>query len=766
MDQERQSMKRSIKDKIQKMNIYLGISIILLLGIFTLISVMNIRKNASDNLRILNEDATKDATSALDVQMQESLKGMAENRSALANAAIETMYHQTRQVALAAVDIYSNTERYTKNREISELPVDAFDFSCNLPEDIYGKYSIHLRAPREVMAEDSIKEEGGVVISARLDESKLNTEMRRDLYLAELLDSAIGSIRNFDNGDGTYEGIGASYFCIQSSGIDVLADTKTQKMIEYDARNSTWYTEAAKLGPDEVYWTNPVPDASGRGLSLICSMPVYVDGKLMGVAGSGGGIENIQELVQSTRIGSDGYAFLVNIGNPNGMTVLVNANTDKNSEINRYTKDLLKTDNQELQSVLQKIKAGESGLDCINIDNRLTYVSYSPLEITKWSIVVALPVDDDTIAGPIKELQGNIEGNTGETLGNINRRIIQIIVTFILFVAVVAAAVTLFSRSFAKRLTEPIQSLTEGAKRVSGGDLDVKLSVETGDELEILGDAFNHMTVSLVEYIDNLSRMTAEKERIGAELDVATRIQADMLPSIFPPFPDRNEFDLYASMNPAKEVGGDFYDFFMVDEKHLALVIADVSGKGVPAALFMMISKTLIKNEAQQGSSPKDVLESVNKQLCETNKEDMFVTVWLGILDVETGNMVCSNAGHEYPAIRRKGGSFELFQDKHGFVVGGMDMVRYKEYEITMEPGDIIFVYTDGVPEATDAKEELFGTERMLAALNKSKTESCEKILHNVKEEADAFVGEAPQFDDLTMLAMVYYGKEGAGKTV
>lgn len=307
-----------------------------------------------------------------------------------------------------------------------------------------------------------------------------------------------------------------------------------------------------------------------------------------------------------------------------------------------------------------------------------------------------------------------------------------------------------------KTVTNPIGRLAQFTQNITktsefhGKSIDIN----TGDEIEDLGNSFNYMLDELDRYVNNLQKVTAEKERIGAELDVAAKIQADMLPCIFPAFPDRHEFDIFASMTPAKEVGGDFYDFFLVDDDRLAVVMADVSGKGVPAALFMMISKTLIKSAAQIGLSPKAVLEKVNNQLCENNEAEMFVTVWLGILEISTGKMVCANAGHEYPAIRRRDGSFELFKDRHGFVLAGMENVRYKEYEITLGAGDCIFVYTDGVPEATNAGNELFGTDRMLAALNKVENADCEELLQTVHNEIDLFAQNVPQFDDITMLCL------------
>ena len=252
-----------------------------------------------------------------------------------------------------------------------------------------------------------------------------------------------------------------------------------------------------------------------------------------------------------------------------------------------------------------------------------------------------------------------------------------------------------------------------------------------------------------------------EKERIATELALATRIQANYLPKVFPPFPDRNEFDLFASMTPAKEVGGDLYDFFLIDEDHLCLVIGDVSGKGVPASLFMMVAATLIHHVAMHEISPAKILTEVNAEICTRNPEEMFVTVWLGVLEISTGVLTAASAGHEYPAIKWPDGSFELLKDRHGFVLGGMEGARYREYTLQLESGSKIFVYTDGVPEATDAAKEMFGTGRMITALNMASDSGTQDILRIVREQVDAFVGEAEQFDDLTMLCLEYRGKSG-----
>lgn len=285
------------------------------------------------------------------------------------------------------------------------------------------------------------------------------------------------------------------------------------------------------------------------------------------------------------------------------------------------------------------------------------------------------------------------------------------------------------------------------------------LTIKSGDEIENLFHSIQFMEKEIQDYIVNLSKVTAEKERIGTELSIANQIQANMLPSIFPAFPERDEFDIYATMNPAKEVGGDFYDFFMLDDRHLAIVIADVSGKGVPAALFMVIGKTLIKDHTQSGCDLGEVFTKVNNLLCESNSEGLFITAFEGILDLATGDFVFVNAGHEIPYIFRKGKLYEPYKTNPGFVLAGMENMNYTVGSFKLEVGDKLFQYTDGVTEATSVREELYGRERLQSALNKNTDKSPTEILAIVKEDIDKFVGEAPQFDDITMLCLEYKKK-------
>ena len=283
-------------------------------------------------------------------------------------------------------------------------------------------------------------------------------------------------------------------------------------------------------------------------------------------------------------------------------------------------------------------------------------------------------------------------------------------------------------------------------------------NVHPRNEIGTLSEDVVDLTKEMDLYLEEIRTITSERERIEAELSLATRLQAAFLPHDFPPFPDRTEFELYASMDPAREVGGDFYDYFLIDDDHLCLIMADVSGKGIPAALFMMVCKILLKNSAMLGRSVSEILSTTNDNICASNTEEMFVTVWLGILEISTGHITAANAGHEYPIIKRPDGSFELLKDKHCFIIGGMSGVPYKDYELQLEPGSKLFLYTDGIPEATDRDYNMFGTDRLLKALNSAAGEDPETILAAVRKSVDEFVSGEEQFDDLTMLCFEYKG--------
>ena len=303
-------------------------------------------------------------------------------------------------------------------------------------------------------------------------------------------------------------------------------------------------------------------------------------------------------------------------------------------------------------------------------------------------------------------------------------------------------------------IAKPIVGMAETLRSFGDGDLNRTIPVTSNDEIGVLAASFNKMTNDIRNFIANLTKVTAEKERIGAELNVATHIQASMLPNTFPPFPDLTKFDIYAVMQPAKEVGGDFYDFFMVDVNTLAVVIADVSGKGVPAALFMVIAKTLIKNNAQYGKNPKEVFDIVNNVLCENNDTSMFVTGFLGYYDIPNGKFTYVNAGHNPPLLKRANGDFDWLSTNPELFLAGFENTAYNLYETTLTQGDVLLLYTDGVTEAVNPQNEIFTDPALLTAANKYKDSIPKEFLFSLKTEIEQFTGGAEQSDDITMLAL------------
>ena len=377
-----------------------------------------------------------------------------------------------------------------------------------------------------------------------------------------------------------------------------------------------------------------------------------------------------------------------------------------------------------------------------------------------WVCTVGVPVGDES-----NGTRGYILADF--TLNEMTHDMLAFLIRYIFAtIAVTAFMGFIITRLMERTTVRPINAIAKAAQsyvedRRSGNtrmEHFSSLPIRTGDEVEHLNRVMAQMEKDLSVYMEDLTRVTKKEERVRTELDMASKIQKGALPDIFPAFPDRQEFDLYASMEPAKEIGGDFYDFFLIDDDHLCLVIADVSGKGVPAALFMMASKIILADNAIMGKSPSEILYDANNAICKNNKLEMFVTVWVGILEISTGKLSAANAGHEYPALKRGDGGFSVFKDRHGFVLGGMEGMKYKEYEIQLSPGDKLFVYTDGVSEANDPDGNMFEVKRMIDALNEDPDASPAQILGAVRGEISKFVREAEQFDDLTMLCLEYKG--------
>ena len=428
--------------------------------------------------------------------------------------------------------------------------------------------------------------------------------------------------------------------------------------------------------------------------------------------------------------------------------------------------------NADLVTLVDEALEGDVGFSMLEVNGQETYIAYAPIETLGWTQLLSIPQENLNATAYLlaEQTDAVMEKSVAEMRGNEGRTVVA---TLIMAGELILLAAVL-SLVFSKRLVNPIKRMTLRVSEMKGDDMSFQVEdvLLTGDEIEVLARAFANMSEKMRGYVREIVQITSEKQRLDTELSVAADIQLNMLPTHFPAFPERKDFDLYAVMDPAKEVGGDFYDCYMIDDDHLALTIADVSGKGVPAALFMMMSKILIKNVTLAGiySKPSEILHDVNSRLFDGNEDSMFVTAWLGILTLSTGEMVSSCAGHEYPVFYRKGKGFMLERDPHGLAMGAMEGTKYRDAYWHLDPGDMLFLYTDGVPEANNDRAELFGTERMMTALENSMRAADESgipeetdlqlFLRNVREQIDDFAGETPQFDDLTMLCMEYRGSE------
>ncbi len=594
----------------------------------------------------------------------------------------------------------------------------------------------------------------GTPSAAVQHEAGVDPEKSESLGLAANMTEMMLSM--FENSDKL-----SSCFIATADGCILFVDDRSGSYVDengdvitvFETTRRPWYLQAKEAG--SLIFTGVERDTFTDIPGLVCAAPVYRDGELEAVVGADIFLTSISDYISSTATES-GFLCIVD-GNGHVLFSPAEEGTFK-TELTKEAQDLQNIGNPELSAFVSEALTGRTDLHLVSIDGKEYYLCGAPMESLNWAVISV--VDKELTDQPAKNLLSQYEKINEDALGTFRQgakrsALMMIILTAVILILAVTAALLM-----AKRTVRPLESMTRRIQSLSGNDqrFEMEKSYRTGDEIEILAESFANLSKRTQNYIGQITEITAEKERISTELSLATRIQADMLPNIFPAFPERPEFDVFASMDPAKEVGGDFYDFFLIDDRHLGLVIADVSGKGIPAALFMMGSKILVQNCAMAGRSPADVLEMVNNQICENNREEMFVTVWLGILDTVTGQIRAANAGHEYPVVQHEDGRFELMKDRHGLVIGAMEGMKYREYEFTLTPGSRLFVYTDGVPEATNAKNELFGTERMLDALNLAPEESPQLILQNVRKAVDEFVQDAEQFDDLTMLCLLFNG--------
>ena len=543
-------------------------------------------------------------------------------------------------------------------------------------------------------------------------------------------------------------------------GVFLIADDRAGDKFNEDGSLKTipvtqrpWYTGAA--AKKDLYFTDVETDAFNGQIGIVCALPVYHDGKLAAVVGADLFLDSLQEAVDA----SDQYGGFIYIINEQGHVIFSPKKEGLfQVRLSSESEDLRVSGGDDLAAFVNDSMKESTPVRLVEADGVQYYMSGAPLSSIGWTIISA--VSKEEADKPTVMMEEQYDSILGEAVASYSEEISQakrmiLILLFVVVILSISSALVL-----SKRIVKPLNTMTRTMETLSVTREQFRMedTYRTGDEIEVLAEKFASLSARTIHYVGQVKKVTAEKERIKSELGMATAIQVSQLPHLFPAFPDRKEFDIYASMTPAKEVGGDFYDFFLVDDDHIGLVMADVSGKGVPAALFMMVSKILIRNRVQNGEGPGEALRNVNNQLMEGNEVEFFVTVWLAVVEISTGRGVVVNAGHEHPVLRRSDGKFELIKYRHSLAVAAMENVRFKEREFQLYPGDTVFVYTDGVAEASNSKNELYGTDRMLSILNQNLDADPEEVLRGVMRGINDFVDGAEQFDDITMLCFRYNG--------
>ena len=516
----------------------------------------------------------------------------------------------------------------------------------------------------------------------------------------------------------------------------------------YDPKERSWYKET--LAENKMFLSNPYIASYGKPCISVCS-PYYVDNDFAGVIVLDIDVNYLNERITTVEADDPKFNFIMG---RNG-AILISPQNEGIFSAGNMDNDLRKSENKTLAFVAERMVAKENGVTFIEADGTEYYLAYAPIGDTGWSLGTVF--DKNAITQTADILKGYTDG----TIEDYNNSLIK----FFLFITIVAIIIFIIIVYFilkinirmAKGFVAPIDLLTKGVREISGGNLKKTLEIKTGDEIETLAESFNHMTTELSQYMENLAATTAKNQRIKTELSVATKIQAGMLPNGKNPFPKRKDFELSAFMTPAKEVGGDFYDFYFLDKNHLVITVADVSDKGVPAALFMVISKTLLKEHLLvAGNFEKlgEVFEETNNALIKSNEEGMFVTVFTGILDLVSGEFIYANAGHNPPIIRQNG-KCRYFENAKSPIMAIVEGLNFEISKINLKSGDALFLYTDGVTEARNEQKKLFGEKRLLDTFSSSNGDA-EQDIKNVRDAVKNFAGDARQSDDITMLEVIY----------
>lgn len=710
---------KSLGTKISMVMISVIIVSLLIVGFIFMASMKDVSDVVISTNREVGESVNEISSSSMSELSKEHLLEIARDKASLANSFFIDFERAVRIVAENTRRIYSNPGAYMRKRV--RPPVKEND----------GKLSLQVLYSSGTNPNDSrIVNELGL--------------------LGNIGDTLMSVNSQFENLASVYVAT-ESGFMVQADYIAASKFDEAGNLMPLDAKQRPWYSGARETG--EPYFTPVVRDAHTPQLGIMCGVPVYRNGQLVAVAGGGMYLDALETLVQNVDLGASGNSCILN---KRGQVLFSTYSSGTLAAVDGGPD--LRTLDSAIAEIADDAVRGGSAVAMLEIDGEDQYVAYAPLKTVGWSVFVIL--SRANIDEPTRLLRENLSELTEQATQDTNILIGHSLIMMVGVFAFALAFGLINSMVLSNRIVKPIKALTDEVQAIEGDNLDFKWDMNTGDETQVLADSFRSLTERMKMYIEDIQLYTAKNERMGAELALAERIQSSMLPHDNPPFPDHEEFEIFGVMDPAREVGGDFFDYFFLDDDHLCITIADVSGKGIPGALFMMISVIILRNTAMMMKKCDRVLSQLNEALFTHNEAEMFLTVWIGILEISTGKLTACNAGHEYPMIKRADGSYELLKDKHGLVLGVMQHMKYVEYEINLEPGDKVFVYTDGLPEATDKNEKMFGINRVLDALNKNPDENPEQTLENMRKAVDEFVEDAEQFDDLTMLCLEYRGKQ------
>ena len=710
-----------------------GMVSFLIVGVMSLAGMYTMGKNLDKTGALLADNtATFTETFAVE-QVKKQLSTEAEGKAKLISLEMETTLDDARYLANLMNRILTNPQDYNRRRLL------------NAQSDVVPSGRAYVNVSRALARQNVSSDYAAEIgLAANITDS---LEQMKEWYTAAFVGSVHGWL----------------------IAVDVTPDGSAKKFSKsflesYDPRKMGWYTLAAKNEKTGI--TGLYTDSNGSRC-VTCVAPFYGPGGLAGVVGIDCNPDAIFRVTQNDEdprysgMKLDQRRFILE----NSTGSIIFSTFEKGPlAVPQNVTDLRKSEDIKIAKIASAMASGQKDVMLVELDGEENFLAFAPVENTGWSYGVLKHKRD--VVYPAVYARENILSQMGSFADSVHESFrfrMKGALAIFLFMLV---ALFFISSAIAKRFVDPILSLIDGVKRIAQGNLDEKIKLERTDELSNLVESVNDMASDLKEHIHNLSVVTAEKERIATELSVAKKIQEGMLPRNFGEISRNGGFNLFATMDAAKEVGGDFYDFYMLDEHRLVFTIADVSGKGVPAALFMVIAKTVLAHSALSAGKTEDfaeVIRRANRQMCENNEEMLFVTVFFGVLDTRTGDFTYVNCGHTPPLLRQgRDGQFAYLRPgKKNLMLGVDEDISFTQETLRMEPGSVLFCYTDGVTEAMNAAKEVYSENRLQAALEATEGDAdmpVADVLAAVQQDVNAHVNGVEQSDDITMLAIRYTG--------